>query len=88
MPKFNGTGPMGYGPGTGRGMGFCEGGMGYGCRNSGCSQRLGWRKFFGNYPDSASSKKEETEMLSEEAGLLEEELKTIKSRLAQLKGQK
>jgi hypothetical protein len=27
-------------------------------------------------------------MLSEEAGLLEEELKAIKSRLAQLKGQK
>ncbi len=23
MPGFDGTGPMGYGPGTGRGLGYC-----------------------------------------------------------------
>ncbi|MDN5334474.1 MAG: hypothetical protein PWP59_1736, partial [Sphaerochaeta sp.] len=26
MPRRNGTGPMGYGPMTGRGMGYCRGG--------------------------------------------------------------
>lgn len=29
MPRFDGTGPYGYGPMTGRGFGFCRGGFGY-----------------------------------------------------------
>ncbi len=98
MPKFNGTGPTGYGPGTGWGMGPCGGGQAYGRRparrslgTGGGADRgrgLGWRKFWGYYPAPTPTKKEEAEMLSEEAGLLEEELKAIKLRLAQLKGQK
>jgi hypothetical protein len=32
MPRFDGTGPEGKGPRTGRGMGNCGGGRGRGCR--------------------------------------------------------
>jgi hypothetical protein len=54
----------------------------------GIGRGFGWRRFGGYYPSSVPTKKEEVEILSEEAGLLEEELKDIKSRLAQLKSQK
>ncbi|MEA2112952.1 MAG: DUF5320 domain-containing protein [Patescibacteria group bacterium] len=75
MPKFDGTGPLGQGPRTGRGMGPCGGGMGRGC---GFGQGMGGRRFF--------SKKEESEMLDTEVGELEAELKAIKERLSELKG--
>jgi hypothetical protein len=90
MPRYNGTGPMGAGPGTGRGMGPCGGGQAYGRGGAGRGQGrgLGWRRFWGYYPAANPTKKEETEMLSEEAAILEEELKAAKARLAQLKGQK
>lgn len=87
MPRLNRTGPLGYGPGSGWRLGPCGGGMAYGRRGGGRGQGLGWRRFWGYYPAPTPSKKEETEMLSEEAGILEEELKAIKSRLVQLKGQ-
>jgi len=77
MPRFNKTGPLGYGPASGRGLGPCGGGRGQG---------LGWRRFWGYYPTPTPSKKEEKEMLSEEVGVLEQELKAIKDRLAELKG--
>lgn len=86
MPRQNGTGPMGIGPMTGRGMGPCGGGMAYGRRGGG--RGLGWRRFWGYYPASAPTKKEEIEVLSEESTALEEELKVIKARLAELKEQK
>ena len=59
MPRFDGTGPAGYGPATGRGMGPCGAAMGQG-RGFGC------RRFF--------TKKEESEMLKEEVESLEQEL--------------
>ncbi len=86
MPRQNGTGPMGYGPGTGWGMGPCGGGMGYGRRSGG--RGLGWRRFWGYYPAPNMTKKEETDILSEEAQILEEELKAVKSRLDEIKNQK
>lgn len=75
MPRFDGTGPMGQGPRTGRGMGNCPGGMGFG-RGRG----FGYRNFF--------TKKEEAEMLKEEKVALEEELKAVKERLSEIEGQK
>ncbi len=72
MPKFDGSGPLGFGPMTGRGMGPCGYGMGYG-RGYG-------RRFY--------SRKEESEMLEEEVKALEEELKAVKERLAEMKGDK
>jgi hypothetical protein len=86
MPRQNGTGPMGYGPGTGWGRGPCGGGMAYGRRGGG--RGLGWRRFWGHYPGPDVSKKEEAEMLSEEADIMEEELKNIKARLADIKKEK
>jgi len=96
MPRFNGTGPLGSGPGTGWGLGPCGAGMG---RRRGWGRGLGHGygrgfgqgRFGGYYPDYpvfTPSKKEETEMLSEDAKNLEEERKAIKARLAELKGQK
>jgi len=42
MPRFDGTGPTGQGPMTGRGMGPCAGG--YGCPYAGfCPARRGGR---------------------------------------------
>lgn len=86
MPRLNGTGPMGQGAGTGRGMGPCGGGMANGRRGGG--RGLGWRRFWGYYPAPTLSKKDEAEMLGEEARAIEEELKNVRARLAELKGQK
>ncbi len=87
MPRFDGTGPLGSGPSTGWGLGPCGAGMGW-RRGGGRGRGFGWRRFWGYYPTPTPTKKEEVEALSEEAGILEEELKAIKSRLAELKGQK
>ncbi len=72
MPRFDGTGPMGHGPRTGRGFGPCGCGAGYG-RGYG-------RRFF--------TKKEETDFLQEEVKELEKELEAAKERMAEIKGQK
>ncbi|MGB9743614.1 MAG: DUF5320 domain-containing protein [Minisyncoccales bacterium] len=77
MPRFDGTGPWGLGPGTGWGLGPCGAGMAW---RRGWGRSFGWRRFY--------TKKEEAEALKEEAEVLEEELKTIKERLAELKDQK
>ena len=77
MPKFDRTGPRGMGPGTGRGMGPCGYGGGMGC---GFGRGMGGRQFF--------SRKEESEMLEDEVEDLENEMKAIKERIAELKAQK
>lgn len=84
MPRLNGTGPMGQGPLTGRGLGPCGGGRAYGFSGRrGGGMGFGWRKSTGYYP--TLTEKEEKEALLEESNILEKELKTIKSRLNQLK---
>lgn len=95
MPRFNGTGPLGFGPGTGWGLGPCGAGIvwrrGFG---RGLGRGFGWRRFWGypyfwSYPYQPQiTKKEEKEILEDELKDLEEELKAIKARLAELKGQK
>ena len=94
MPRFNGTGPWGQGPGTGWGMGPCGAGMGrrrgFG---RGYGKGLGRRGFWGyglwDYPYQPQiTKKEEKEILEDEMAGLEEELKKIKTCLTELKGQK
>ena len=77
---------LGFGLGRGRRRG---GGRGYG-------RGLGWGRFwgypYGDYPYQSYqpkiTKKEEKEILEDEVAALEEDLKAIKSRLSELKGQK
>ena len=81
VPGFMNPGP-GFGLGRGWGRGFGRG--------------FGWRRFwgypYGGYPyqpyQPQITKKEEKEMLEDEVVGLEEELKAIKARLSELKGQK
>lgn len=77
MPKFNGMGPMGNGPRTGRGLGPCGGGFANGF---GCGFGRFWR--FG----SKVTPKEEKEILEQDVEVLQEELKAVKERLAEIKG--
>ena len=86
MPRQDKTGPMGRGPLTGRGMGPCGAEMGFGRRANG--RGLGLRRFWGYYPAPSVDKKQEAEILAQDAELMEEELKNIKVRLAEIKGQK
>ena len=99
MPRYNGTGPLGFGPGTGWGLGPCGAGMAYGRRGGGrgwgrgYGRGLGWGRFgvyspWGYPYQPQITKKEEKEMLEDEVTDLEEELKAIKARLSELKGQK
>ncbi|MFA5751170.1 MAG: DUF5320 domain-containing protein [Candidatus Paceibacterota bacterium] len=76
MSKLDGTGPMGQGAGTGRGLGHCGAQM-RGCW--GCRGGFGFRRFF--------SKKNQLSALEEEEKMLEEELEAIKEEKAALKNQ-
>lgn len=78
MPRFDRTGPLGQGAGTGRGFGPCEGGMrrGWGCRSG---YGFGFRRFI--------SPKNELAALEDEEKMLEEELAAIKEEKAILKDQ-
>ena len=77
MPKFDGTGPMGQGSRTGRGLGPCGGGMrrGWGCWGGG----FGFRRFI--------SPKNELAALEDEEKMLEEELSAIREEKVALKDQ-
>lgn len=91
MPRYDGTGPLGFGPGTGWGLGPCGAGMGYrrlARRSLGTGG--GWGRGFGRYWRFGSqiSEKEEQQVLEEEKEALEDELKSIKERLTELEGQK
>lgn len=74
MPRLDGTGPMGMGPMTGRGFGYCGRGRGYRwCQPA---------PRFGRIPNAYRlSPKEEREMLLREKELLEAELEAIKKEL-------
>ena len=76
MPGFNGTGPLGFGPRTGRGMGPCGGG--YGC-GRGWGRGLG--RFFGFRKWSAEDEKQ---ALEQTENYLKEELKVVQNRLNEI----
>ena len=101
MPGFDGTGPMGHGPMTGRGMGFCVGyaggPYGFGRRRHRWFRRIGRPRRFAcgpawyhPYPAAMPepTAAEEAAFLKEQAQLLEEELKEIKDRLKELEEDK
>ncbi|MFW5853239.1 MAG: DUF5320 domain-containing protein [Patescibacteria group bacterium] len=66
MPYFDGTGPVGQGPRTGRGFGFCGAGRGRGFG----------RRFF-SPKNEINSLKEEEKMLENELMAVREEIKTL-----------
>jgi hypothetical protein len=69
MPNFDGTGPMGLGPRTGRGLGPCGRGLGW---------RMGYGHGFGYGYRRFASPKNELNALEDEIQVLEEELKALK----------
>lgn len=75
MPKMDNTGPQGLGPMTGRGMGLCGRGFGYGRGFGG--RNFSWRKF--------ASPKNELATLEDEEKILEEELAIIREEKEALK---
>ncbi len=73
MPGFNGTGPLGRGPMTGRGFGPC--GLGLGWRRSFGPGRGMGRYFNWSWPQTP---KDQKEALAEYKKALEEELEDVK----------
>jgi hypothetical protein len=86
MPRFDKTGPLGVGPMTGRGMGPCGGGYGYGRRGG-----YGWGRGSGGMCCSCwgqpvvVSDKGKVEYLKGEAEVLREDLKAVESELRKFK---
>ncbi|MBD3263203.1 hypothetical protein GF374_02380 [Candidatus Woesearchaeota archaeon] len=98
MPNFDGTGPCNQGPMTGRGLGPCGAGRGFGK-----GYGRGWGRGFGRgwrfrqapvapvYPERTvpvykePTKKEQKDMLKAEKAQIEKELKEINQRLQELK---
>lgn len=96
MPGRNGTGPLGQGAKTGRGLGFCTDdpagvdrvgngrgygrGMGYG-RGLGFGCRKGFRGYCAGLPDTLTKE----EMLKQEKDILQRRLDTVGRQLDDLK---
>jgi len=81
MPRVDQTGPQGQGPMTGRGFGTCRGGIGL-SRGYCCGRGQG--RFAGrNYLSS----KEEVVDLEDQAKDLEADLKALKERISETRGQ-
>jgi hypothetical protein len=89
MPGRDGTGPMGYGAMTGRGMGVCAGatgfrygtgfGMGYGCRRGfgrGFGRGYGW-----NASPNLDAPRTDKEFLEEQKEFLKSRLDSIDKQL-------
>jgi hypothetical protein len=66
MPRFDGRGPSGFGPMTGRGMGYC-----------GCGPRFQGRSFLSK-KEEAEILEEEAQALKEELDAVKERLTEIK----------
>ena len=88
MPRRDGTGPMGAGSMTGRGLGFCTGanavkyGAGLGM---GLGLGLACRRGFGRgFAIDQTSSKSQKELLSEQKALLKDRLEVIDKQLEDL----
>lgn len=94
MPRGNRMGPMGQGPMTGRGAGFCAGngngfgnglgnGSGFGAGGGGFGRGYRFRQAVGLQP--VFNNEEEAAFLENRKILLSGELEAVNSRLASLK---
>lgn len=84
MPRGDGTGPMGGGPFTGRGMGRCfAGGMAgfrfMAGRGRGCGRGFGRWLGGGVYPRAEDYGKSEKELLREEIKYLQSKVEAIEA---------
>jgi|LSQX01.3.fsa_nt_gb hypothetical protein len=88
MPRYDGTGPWGQGPMSGRGMGPCNrgfrGGMGHRFGGGwGGGWGRGWGRSMGmGYWAAAQPATPPADLLAERKRMLEEELKEIEALLA------
>jgi len=82
MPGMDRTGPMGYGPRTGRGKGYCGRGLrrGFG---AGLLRGRGYGRGYG-FVSAGFSKDEEKKILEQELEELELEKKEIETRIREL----
>ena len=92
MPRRDGTGPMGAGPMTGRGLGLCTGanavkygaGLGLGL-GLGLACRRGFGRGFGRgFAVNQNSSKTQKELLQEQKDLLKNRLDVIDKQLENL----
>lgn len=101
MPDFDGTGPMGAGPGNGRGLGPCGAGwrrgfgrsrgFGFGRGRRGFGRFSWWgRRWFGPFGFGGAAPygapPDEVQALKEEEAYLKSQLEEVQKRLAALEG--
>lgn len=82
MPRRDGTGPMGYGPQTGRGFGLCQRGFGRG-PGMGFGRRFGMGRGFYNEPVQLT-KEEQKRILEAELKNIEDEKQSIQKKLKEM----
>jgi hypothetical protein len=80
MPKRDGTGPLGKGPMTGRGLGSCNNGD---AQKSGAGLGMGRSRGMGLMNKQDSSKTEK-ELLNEQKAVLQKQLEDIDKQLENL----
>ena len=88
MPRMDGTGPMGLGPMTGRGLGPCGNGgrngfagRGFGGgrgRGFGMGLGLGARNFFGSSKDQLRALENQEKLIAEKLEAIKAEKKALK----------
>lgn len=76
MPNLNGTGPMGQGPRTGRGIGNCDGARKITRGGCGCRRRFGGGARFSQ--NNAQSLEDEEKFLLEELEVVRKEKENLK----------
>lgn len=83
MPARDGTGPMGAGPLTGRGMGPCGGGRAFGF-GRGAGRGMGCGFGFGRGLNAADYSAPQPYTQDEEAGLLSRQIEALQNTLQSL----
>jgi hypothetical protein len=89
MPGFDGTGPRGMGPMSGRGMGYCRNGYGVDYPVAHATRGDGWgfglRRFFASPTNNLKALQDEDNILSEEIEALKAEKEFLKQEIEAIK---
>jgi len=91
MPFGDGTGPLGQGSMTGRGLGYCSGSNRPGYASGPRLGRRAWRNWRmprRYYPQAVPTPTEEKSIIKEEVETLQEEIKSLQDRLKELNKKK